>query len=421
MADLIAFIRDDFDGAWNARDVERILNHFAPDAVVQTQPPLPGGPETYRGREKIRTFVEALTPGFHVDSNGFEVDGDRVTWFSTVSCDAFQEMGLDDLEATATAHVTNGRVSSFAVQFTPSALARMQAAQNKALARRFYREIFNNGNVDLVDELVAADFIEHEKMPGLQDGREGLKQFVRAFRSAFPDVQFIEEELIAEGDKVACVVRLQGTHRGDFFDIPATDRTVDVPAIDVVRIRNGQAVEHWGVTDMASMLEQLGATREHETPASAAGDGATAPADPDSAALVRGLYDAYNIRDFDSGARLTTESAKLVNMATGETLTGPDGMRTFLKGWATAFPDSKVTIENLIASGDRVTVEFVGRGTNTGPLTTPMGEIQPTGRSVELRFCDVVELRDGKIQNLRSYFDLASMMRQLGISEAAHA
>jgi predicted ester cyclase len=74
-----------------------------------------------------------------------------------------------------------------------------------------------------------------------------------------------------------------------------------------------------------------------------------------------------------------------------------------------------ITIDNLIASGDVVVVEFTGRGTHTGPLVTSMGEIPATGRSLTLKLCDVVEFKDGKVASQRTYFDTGSMMAQLGL------
>jgi predicted ester cyclase len=84
--------------------------------------------------------------------------------------------------------------------------------------------------------------------------------------------------------------------------------------------------------------------------------------------------------------------------------------------WDTAFPDGMVTVDRVIAQGDHVVVEFTGRGTHTGTLTTPAGAIPATGRSVTLQFLDVLEFTDGKVASQRTYFDTGSMMAQLGIS-----
>jgi steroid delta-isomerase-like uncharacterized protein len=138
-------------------------------------------------------------------------------------------------------------------------------------------------------------------------------------------------------------------------------------------------------------------------------------AESDNARLARAFYESWNERDFDRGAELVAEDGVQTIVGSGERFEGPDGFRRFSRMWADAFPDGRVEIESLIEAGDRVVVEFVGRGTHTGPLVSPMGEIPPTGRTVELRLCDVYEFRNGKMQAQRSYFDTASLMQQLGI------
>lgn len=128
-----------------------------------------------------------------------------------------------------------------------------------ALMRRFYDEVVNQGRLELVDELAADDFVEHEQFPGLSGGREGVKEFFGLMRSAFPDLRFEVEDVIASGDTAVGRVRMHGTHQGMFMDIPATGKQVDIPTMDWVRYRDGQAVEHWGVTDTGALMEQLGA------------------------------------------------------------------------------------------------------------------------------------------------------------------
>ena len=119
--------------------------------------------------------------------------------------------------------------------------------------------MFNAGNVGLIDELCAPDFVEHEEFPGLTTDRDGVKQFVTMMRTAFPDVKMEVQDLIAGGDKVVTRVTMSGTQQGEFAGIPASGRSFSVTTIDIVRFKTGQVVEHWGATDSAKMMEQLGA------------------------------------------------------------------------------------------------------------------------------------------------------------------
>jgi steroid delta-isomerase-like uncharacterized protein len=129
---------------------------------------------------------------------------------------------------------------------------------NKELLRRFYDEVINGRNLDLIDELLADDFVEHEEFPGIPPTREGVKQTFAMFYAAFPDIHFRVDDLVAEGDLVAARVTVTGTHQGEFMGIPATGRSVEIDVMDFVSYRDGKGTAHWGVSDMVSLLQQLG-------------------------------------------------------------------------------------------------------------------------------------------------------------------
>ncbi|HEY0969802.1 MAG TPA: ester cyclase [Gemmatimonadales bacterium] len=143
--------------------------------------------------------------------------------------------------------------------------------------------------------------------------------------------------------------------------------------------------------------------------------GTLAGAGQEIAAIGRMLSEVYNARDFDRLDSVIAPDAEYRNVATGEVFRGAEGVKRYQRNWASAFPESRVEIQNLAACGETVTVEFIGRGRHSGPLNTPQGTIQPTGKDVELALCDVLSVRDGRITGGRTYFDLASLMRQLGV------
>ncbi|MGD9093188.1 MAG: ester cyclase [Anaerolineales bacterium] len=136
----------------------------------------------------------------------------------------------------------------------------MSTEQNKALFRRMVEEVFNRGNIDLVDEFLAPDFIEREELPpGVPPGREGVKQLTSMLRSAFPDFKATIDDMIAEGDKVVVRMTWRGTHKGEFMGIPPTGKSVSFGVIDITRFAGDKFVEHWGIMDSTSMMQQLGA------------------------------------------------------------------------------------------------------------------------------------------------------------------
>jgi steroid delta-isomerase-like uncharacterized protein len=132
----------------------------------------------------------------------------------------------------------------------------------KALARRFYDEILNKGNLDVIDELVDDDLVEHQEMPGMPPGKEGVRAWVTTFRTGFPDFKAEILGIVAEGDEVWVHAVMTGTHEGELFGIPATGKQVSVQAFDRVRVRDGKAIEHWGASDDLGMMTQLGVVPE---------------------------------------------------------------------------------------------------------------------------------------------------------------
>jgi steroid delta-isomerase-like uncharacterized protein len=135
----------------------------------------------------------------------------------------------------------------------------MSTEQNKALLGRFIEEVFNRGNVSVVDELLAPDFVEREELPpGVPAGREGVKQMAIMFRSAFPDFKFTTDDMIADGDRVVARSTWTGTHKGELMGIPPTGKCVSFGVIDIIRFAGGKGVEHWGQMDAMRMMQQLG-------------------------------------------------------------------------------------------------------------------------------------------------------------------
>jgi steroid delta-isomerase-like uncharacterized protein len=134
----------------------------------------------------------------------------------------------------------------------------LEPEQLKLLAKRFYEEVLNHGDLAAIDELIAEDLVEHEELPGIPPGREGVRAWAALMRNAFPDLVVSINQMIASGDEVWVHMTMKGTQYGPFMDIPPTGRKVEISGIDRVRVRNGKAVEHWGVTDTLSLLQQLG-------------------------------------------------------------------------------------------------------------------------------------------------------------------
>jgi steroid delta-isomerase-like uncharacterized protein len=135
----------------------------------------------------------------------------------------------------------------------------MSTEQNKALVNRLVEEVLNQHNVSVLDEIVSLDFVEHEALPpGVPSGREGSIALFSMLLNAFPDFYATVEHLIAEGDQVVLHMTWTGTQEGEFMGIPPTGNRISIGVIDIIRVADGMLVEHWGVMDQATMMQQLG-------------------------------------------------------------------------------------------------------------------------------------------------------------------
>lgn len=133
----------------------------------------------------------------------------------------------------------------------------MSTETNKALARRVFEEVLNGRNLDLLDELAAPDYIEHNPLPGQGTGIEGIRDRYTMVLSAF-DPHFTIEDVIAEGDKIVLRWMQTGTHVGVFTGLPPTGRRFTITGIEIWRVEGGQLAEHWDVVDVFGQLQQLG-------------------------------------------------------------------------------------------------------------------------------------------------------------------
>jgi len=130
----------------------------------------------------------------------------------------------------------------------------------KPLAQEMYAGIASGGDVDAaIDKYLAEDFVEHEEIPGMGATRDTPRQLFTMMQAAFTDFHVDVHDLLQEGDKVVARVSFVGTHTGEFMGLPASGKRVGINAIDILQFRGGRCVAHWGVSDMAGALAQLGA------------------------------------------------------------------------------------------------------------------------------------------------------------------
>lgn len=137
--------------------------------------------------------------------------------------------------------------------------------------------------------------------------------------------------------------------------------------------------------------------------------------------FIRSIYETVNSHNPQKFSALFTEDAKFIDKSSERIFKGRKQIEGMLEGWFKAFPDMKLQVSNIIGSGNTYCAELSVVGTHNGPLSGPSGEVPATGKKVNAPSCDVITLKNGKIQSLNCYFESAIMMNQLGLTSGKRA
>jgi steroid delta-isomerase-like uncharacterized protein len=143
---------------------------------------------------------------------------------------------------------------------TPLGTELSMQTDHSPLIRRYFEEVWNRGQLDVLDDLLTPDYVNHSSsIAHPQPGPDGVKPIVAAMRVAFPDLHYTIEDIVSGPDAVVARVTMTGTHRGDFFGLAPTGRSFTVQQINIEHVRDGRICAHWRATDELSLMRQLGA------------------------------------------------------------------------------------------------------------------------------------------------------------------
>ncbi len=292
---------------------------------------------------------------------------------------------------------------------------------NKAVARRVSQEIWSRGDVALIDQIIAPEYVRHGTDAEFA-GREALAQAIRGLRAAIPDWNETIEDLVAEGDLVAYRYTGRGTYRGPLPGLPPpAGQPIVLEGNAIHRVVGGQVVETWSVFNQLPLLVQLGVM---PAPTAATPTAATPRAEPDAAsvdteankAVVRRLAAAFDAGDW---AALDAVLAPDVVDHFPEAGQGPgiEGVRRAFAGFKAGFPDMTCPIEALLAEGNRVALRTTCAGTHTAEVNG----VPPSGATVTMPVIAFYRVVDGKITDRWAQFDALGLLMQIGAIPAAAA
>lgn len=273
----------------------------------------------------------------------------------------------------------------------------------KSLYRTFVEEVINNAQYDLIPEIFAEDYLDHNAPPGAPvGGYDAIRAIPMMFRGAFPDVHFVIEDMVSQEDWVATNVTGRATHLGrPFMGIEPTGLRASWSSLGFFRIANRRIVEHYGQPDLGSLQRQL--TREI-TPGTL---------EYNRMVVTRYVY-ATNIGELDRFDEYVDPNFVDHNALPGQK-PGVEGLKDAYRMFSSAFSDLWYTFEDLIAEGDKVT----GRGTIQGKHTGNFMGIPATNKVVHWTGTRTFRVADGKVTDGWIDLDLFGLMMQLGAMPGA--
>jgi len=134
-----------------------------------------------------------------------------------------------------------------------------QVKRNRELIKLYFRDVWSQGNLDLLDEIIAEDYINHNPgSPNPEPGPRGLKPIIREMRNGFPDLHYEIMDLVVTENKVVARTIVRGTHLGRLWGLEPSGKRFEISQINIEHLRNGKIVEHWRVTDELGLMKQLG-------------------------------------------------------------------------------------------------------------------------------------------------------------------
>lgn len=289
---------------------------------------------------------------------------------------------------------------------------------NKAVARRFFEEMWNDRNLDIAAELITPETRCHD-VTGEYVGYEGAQQHIMGTVMAFPDLTVTIDDMFAEDDMVAVRSTARGTHTGMLMgQIPPTGAAITMTSNILFRFAGGKIVEAWPFPDMLGVMQQVGAAspprpapEDYAWLPSSAVTGAPGDPEVNKRLVMRFVDEVWNAHNPDAMDELCVAEFISHNPAV-DYMYGPMSLATAkqqVSAYLDALPDMYVTVHNIVAEGDKAVAYWTVNGTHGGELAG----IPATGRSLTYSGATMYRFVDGKIAELWWAWDCLGMMQQI--------
>ena len=298
----------------------------------------------------------------------------------------------------------------------------MPAEEDMATVRRFVEEVINRGNLELTDELVNSDHVNHDPTaPETGEGPEGIKELIGTYRSAFPDLRFEIGEMFASGDgRVAHRWIMTGTHEGEMMGVAPTKNKVVFHGFVVQEWGNdGKIKNEWHFGDPGAMFAQMKPETKipfRQVLAPIAAEPVIAANDDKekaNLAAAKAMNDAYGKGDLAGVTAAAADDMVMHDVPMPEDTVGKDKNAAMLKEGFGAFTENKSTSVVDFAAGDYVISVSTWEGKMTGDM--PSMGIKATNKPVKIAQATITRWEGGKMKEIWAFYNGTAMMQQLGL------
>ncbi len=297
----------------------------------------------------------------------------------------------------------------------------MSTEENKSIVKRWLEEVWGQGRIDAIRDLVSQDIVDHDPAPGQPCGLAGQEWVAHGFLDSVSNISLKVDNLMAQGDRVFDHWTLGATHTGNLLGMPATGKRFTIAGADEYRFSGGKVVEIWHREDMLSMLQQLGMAptppqpqsfgRPNTSGGSAGGPPARMLPEADVKARTRQAFQQLIDRGDPSSIDEFFTPDFVGHYSGFPPVYGRDGFREFLSIYTTGLSDRRNDIEDMLVDGDQVGVRLTSHGRNTGQ----MFGMPPTGRTVAVKSLMIFRMAGDKAAEQWVSNDDLGMMQQLGV------
>lgn len=282
--------------------------------------------------------------------------------------------------------------------------------------RRMSLEVISQGRLEVADDLLDADFVDHNALAGTSPGALGFKETVQLLRTGFPDLTVTPRHYLVEGDIVVEHAESTGTHDGPFFGLPPTHVPVAISALVMLRLTpEGRIAERWGLFNLLEIMQQLGIVPGGSPLAQPAPaldpEAGEAPASTAQSRTVFARYADGVWGEADESVAVELIHPQATTPYNPQLPVGPAGTMAWVGMLRSAFPDLKVTLESVVAEEGLVCGRMLLQGTHEGAF---LG-VPPSGRPVSFEQMALAKMAGGRIVTTWFETDLAGAMQQLGV------